>query len=214
MVGAAFSEEEGPVVLGLGVGVFEVGDLLEKDDFENLDRWVVQVEEKEGFVPARVEVKDGSLDCFVPGRGCTVWFREKLKTRLAISYEVLCPVPEEGVRGVEVKDVNNFWLASDPLDTDKGLFDEGRYTGGFTSYHKMNGYYASTGGGRNTTTRMRRYPRELEGKAVEHVALKNKDGKKEFLLEPGKVMKVQLVAFDGLVQYVVDGKLVYEMGEV
>ena len=207
----ATSAEPEVAVLGRGGERFEVGKELFKDDFENMDRWVVQMQEVRGVPEAKVEVKEGSLDCLVPGRGCTVWFKEKMKTRLAITYEVVCPEPEERVVGIEVKDVNNFWLASDPKDPEKGLFDSRRYTGDFTTYNKMNGYYASSGGGRNTTTRMRRYPREVKGRLVEHIALKDRDGKKDFLITPGKVMKVQLVAFDDLVQYIVDGKLVYEM---
>ena len=203
--------EEKPLVLGRGTERFEVGRLLEKDDFKNLDRWEVQLQEKEGEPAARVEAREGVLDCLVPNRGCTVWFKKKLKTRQVITYEVLCPVPEKGMLGVEVKDVNNFWLASDPEDPRNGLFDSSRYTGDFGTYDKMSGYYASTGGRRNKSTRMRRYPRDRKARPIEHIALKDRDNKKEFMVLPGKVMKVQLVAFDDLVQYIVDGVLVYEM---
>lgn len=200
-----------PEVLGKGLERFEIGKVLHQDDFDNLDRWVVQVEERDGFPLVLVEAKNQTLDCCVPGRGCTIWFKEKLKNRLAITYEVVCPESQDGVRGLQPKDVNNFWLASDPADPAEGLFDASRYDGGFNSYHKMNGYYASTGGGRNTTTRMRRYPRETDGKSTDHIALNNRDGKPEYMIAPGKVMKVQLIAFNDLVQYVVDGQLVYEM---
>lgn len=203
--------ESRPVVLGRGVERFEVGPILHQDNFDDLDRWAVQVEEKGGFPEALVEARDSALHCFLPGRGCTVWFREKMKTRLSISYEVICPEPTDEMRGIAVKDVNNFWLASDVEDKEGGLFDDDRYSGNFSSYDKMNGYYASSGGGKNTTTRMRRYPRKREGKPVSHIALTERDGQEEFLLTPGKLMKVQLVAFDDLVQYIVDGRLVYEM---
>lgn len=205
------AEGERPLVLGKGKERFVVGDVLQKDDFENLERWVVQVEEKAGFPEAKVAAKDGVLDCLVPGRGCTIWFREKLKTRLTITYDVVCPEAKEGMKGVMVKDVNNFWLASDSENEDEGLFDSERYTGNFTSYNKMNGYYASSGGARNTTVRMRRYPREKNSQGTKHIALQDRDRQKDFLLTPGKRMKVQLVAFDDLVQYIVDGVLVYEM---
>lgn len=203
--------ESQPLVLGRGGDRFEIGAVLHQDDFKNLDRWVVQLEEKEGDPEAKVVAQGGTLDSLVPSRGCTIWFKEKLKTRTVITYEVICPESDEGMKGVEVKDVNNFWLASDPSYFEKGLFDSERYDGGFTSYNKMHGYYASTGGGRNTTTRMRRYPRERDGRLRSHIALKDRDKNKEFMITSGKVMKVQLVAFDDLVQYIVDGKLVYEM---
>lgn len=199
-----------PVVIGRGAGLFQVGRQLARDDFANLRSWEVQLEEKEGFPEARVEVRGGTLDCLVPGRGCTVWFKQPLRTRVTITYEVRCPVADPAVKGVEPKDVNQFWLASDPENPGGGLFDSGRYTGDFGTYSKMNGYYASTGGGRNTTTRMRRYPREVEGKPVEHIALTDKDKREGFLITPGKPMRVQLVAYDDLIQYIVDGRLVYE----
>ena len=96
----------------------------------------------------------------------------------------------------------------------EGLFDSARYTGSFGSYDKMHGYYASTGGGgaiANLTTRMRRYPREVNGKPAEHVALNDKDGQPGYLITPDKVMTVQLVAYDDVIQYIVNGKLNYQI---
>ena len=58
---------------------------------------------------------------------------------------------------------------------------------------------------------MRRYPREKNGQPFEHVALNDRDGKKEYMIPVGKVMQVQLVAFDDLLQYIVDGRVVYEI---
>lgn len=205
------SAQTKPLVLGKGLERFQVGELLHRDDFEDLENWVVQIEKKDGFPDARVVARNRTLDCRLPGRGCTIWFKEKLKNRLVITYDVVCPTPEEGAQGLQPKDVNNFWLASDPTDPVGGLFDAARYDGGFNSYHKMNGYYASTGGGKNTTTRMRRYPREKDDHPVEHIALNERDGKPEYMIPPGELMKVQLVAFDDLVQYIVNGELVYEI---
>jgi hypothetical protein len=131
---------------------------------------------------------------------------------VSITYDVICPTPDPAIEGVQPRDINNFWLATDVGDdSDKGLFDSERYTGDFGSYNKMHGYYASTGGGKNRTTRMRRYPREVDGKPFEHLALKDKDGKPEFMITPDKVMSIQLVAYDDVIQYIVDGKLVYEI---
>jgi hypothetical protein len=102
-------------------------------------------------------------------------------------------------------------MATDPDDPERGLFDSERYTGQFSSYDKMHGYYASTGGRDNQTTRMRRYPRETLGEPVEHVALNDKDEKPDYLITPDKVMTVQLVAYDDVTQYIVDGKLNYQI---
>ena len=208
------SSDVGPVVLGRGAGLFQIGPLLAKDDFEDLQNWVVQIQRRSGFPEPSVRVRDNKLDCRLPGRGCTIWYKQKLPTRITITYEVICPTPKPAIDGVQPRDINNFWLATDPDDPDHGLFDSNRYTGKFSSYDKMHGYYASTGGGgavANLTTRMRRYPREVNGKPVEHIALNDKDEKPGYLITPDKVMSVQLVAYDDVIQYIVDGKLNYEI---
>lgn len=201
-----------PLILGHGVGLFKVGSLLAEDDFDNLENWVVQVQERSGFPPARVDTRDNTLNCLLPGRGCTVWFNKKLSTRVSITYDVICPSHKPAIKGVMPRDLNNFWMAQDPTESDRGIFDSRQYTGDFKSYDKMHGYYASTGGRKNQTTRMRRYPREEDGKPVEHMALDNKDGKPTYLITPDKRMAVQLVAYDDVIQYIVDGRLVYQIG--
>lgn len=206
---------EKPVVLGHGEALFKVGRLLAQDDFKNLDSWVVQVQQKSEAEPAKVEARDNSLDCLLPGRGCTVWFKQKLSTRVTIMYDVLCPTPKPAIKGVQPRDINNFWMATRPAADLDGLFDSKRYTGKFSSYDKIHGYYASTGGGgtiANRTTRMRRYPREVDGKRAEHLALTDKDQKPGYLITPDKVMRVQLVAYDDVIQYIVDDKLIYQIG--
>ncbi|QDT05049.1 Alginate lyase [Rubripirellula lacrimiformis] len=208
------SRSDFPVVLGHGVGRFKVGTRMARDHFETLDNWVVQIQPRSGFAPAKVMATGHSLDCQLPGRGCTVWFKQKLPTRVAITYDVLCPTSKPAIRGQQPRDINNFWMATDPLDRDLGLFDSDQYTGKFSTYDKLHGYYASTGGGgsvANLTTRMRRYPREVDGKPSDHLALNDKDGKPGYLITPDKVMSVQLVAFDDVIQYVVDGKLIYQI---
>jgi len=203
-----------PLVLGHGIGRFKIGPQLVQDDFENLGNWVVQIQERSELAPARVVARDHSLDCFLPGRGCTVWFKQKLHSRVAITYDVLCPTPQPAMKGLQPRDINNFWMATDPLDRDQGLFDSNRYTGKFSSYDKIHGYYASTGGGgaiANLTTRMRRYPRKVNGKPSAHLALHDKDGKPGYLITPDRVMSVQLVAYDDLIQYIVNSKLIYEI---
>ena len=55
-------------------------------------------------------------------------------SRLAstITYDVLCPTHEPAIKGVQPRDINNFWMATDPDDPDRGLFDSKRYTGKFS----------------------------------------------------------------------------------
>lgn len=203
--------EDHPLVLGRGQGRFQVGELLAEDDFDNLDNWVVQIQDRPGDAPARVVARDNRLDCFLPGRGCTIWYKQKFPTRIAINYDVLCPTPGPETKGIVPRDLNQFWMASDPSGSEQGLFDSALYTGGFGSYHKIHCYYASSGGRNNRTTRMRRYPREADGKPVDHIALDDKDEQPGYMITPDQLMTVQLVAYDDLVQYIVNGKLVYEI---
>ena len=118
-------------MVGHGVGLFETGPQIAHDDFDDLEDWIVQIQERSGFGPAKVEARNQSLDCKLPGRGCTIWFKKKLPPRVTITYEVLCPKYEPAVKGLQPRDINNFWMASDPLDPDEGLFDSERYTGAF-----------------------------------------------------------------------------------
>ena len=46
---------------------------------------------------------------------------------------VLCPTPEPAIKGIQPRDINNFWMATDSLDRDQGLFDSKRYLGNFNS---------------------------------------------------------------------------------
>ncbi|GAB5405207.1 MAG: hypothetical protein Aurels2KO_34380 [Aureliella sp.] len=214
----AKAARQGPQILGRGVGRFTLGQQIASDDFTNLDNWVVQIQERSAADDitaktrqASVEARNRSLDCYLPGRGCTVWFKQKLPPRVTITYDIVCPTPKTAIKGLQPRDINNFWMATDPLDPDLGLFDSTRYTGKFSTYNKIHGYYASTGGGGNRTTRMRRYPREVDGAPGEHLALTDKDDNPEFMITPDKLTTVQLVAFDDVIQYIVDGKLVYEI---
>ena len=51
----------------------------------------------------------------------------------------------------------------------------------------------------------------MDGKPAEHLALNDKDGKPGYLIMPDKVMAVQLVAYYDVIQYIVDGKLIYQI---
>ena len=128
-----------PLVLGHGVGLFKIGRLLAQDDFADLNNWVIQVQEGAGLGQAVVEARNHALDCLVPGRGCTAWFKQKFQTRVAITYDVLCPTHRPAIKGVQPRDINNFWMATDPADPIQGLFDPNSYTGSFGTYDKMFG---------------------------------------------------------------------------
>lgn len=202
-----------PWVLGYGEDAFTVGELLYETDFSDTGNWIHQISENPNSDKAGVvTMDDGMMDLYMPALGCTAWLNQKFEGPIAIIYQVRCPL--ETIDGTDIiaTDINNFWNSSDPRDFDAILnATDTHYNGDFVSYHEMHGYYASTGGGRNTTTRLRRYPRWLNGKDIPHISLTGQDNNPEHLIQPGKWHTIQLVACDGLVQYIQDGKVVYEI---
>ncbi len=200
-----------PVVAGYGVETFKVGDLLYKADFSEVDDWDVQLQEKPGSpLRPRVQRTAEMLDVYAAEVGCTAWLKRELAGPITIVFRIRCPEQTQHDQGITPRDANNFWMAS-AADANGSLFDRERYTGDFRDYNQMNAYYCSSGGRKNTTTRLRRYPREIGGKSVPHIALTHQDKKPEYLLTAGKWHTVQLVAFNDIVQYLFDDQLVYEI---
>lgn len=207
-----------PVVVGYGTEAFTIGKELYSSDFSDKENWTLQIQRMDGSkLKDRVVFGKGMMDLYMPDRGCTAWLDRKFSGPITIVYQVRCPLETLKDDGIQARDINNFWHASDPRKFD-AIFDTdaSHYNGNFVSYHEMLGYYASTGGGGregNHTTRFRRYPRWVDGKDVPHIALNDKDENPDYLITPGKWHTVQLVACNGLVQYIVDGKVVYQIKE-
>jgi hypothetical protein len=201
-----------PIVAGYGKGLFQIGELIYGGAFENSDDWVLQIEESDAEATPRINFGSGSINVLVPDRGATIWNRNKFRGPIAIIYKVKAPTKYVRDLGIVVRDINCFWQASAP-DIPNEIFNQNKYTGAFTSYHKQQGYYASMGGRDNTTTRFRRYPRIKDGKKVNHITLTNKDGQEGYLIEPDKTHTIQLVAYDDVIQYIVDRKVFYEIRE-
>lgn len=214
---AKMSEEPQAVVVGYGEDLFTVGELLYETDFsDHAENWVLQISENpKSDVPAEVKFEDGMMDLYMPALGCTAWLKKKFEGPIAITYQVKCPTERIDNDLIMARDINNFWHASDPRDFDAVLTETAtHYTGDFLTYHEMNAYYASTGGGAhigNKTTRFRRYPRWENGKDIPHLSLNDQDENPEHLIHPGEWHTVQLVAFDGMAQYIQDGKVIYEI---
>ena len=205
--------ESEPVILGYGKDIFSLGPLLYEDPLNDANRfvadWVVQMSAKDPEVERYARIEDGRLHVRDP-RGSTIWYKTRLSGPVMITYRVSVPSAQNDSNDFMVRDLNNFWLATSPTGADD-LFDNSRYTGDFSSYRDIHSYYASTGGGRNTTTRMRLYPRQVEGEAVPHPVWNALDGQENFLLEPDREILVQLVAYKDIVQYYNNGRLFYEV---
>ena len=204
------------VAAGYGKDLFAIGDLLYETDFSDQENWEIQVENKDDpKLKEKIKIEDGILDLYMPAKGCTAWLKKKFTGPIAITYEVQCPKETDNGDSIQARDINNFWHCSDPNDFD-AIFNstDTHYHGGFVSYHNMQGYYASTGGGGhvgNLTTRFRRYPRHIDSQDAPHISLNDKDGQEDYLITPGKWHTIQLVAHDGMAQYLMDGKVFYEI---
>jgi len=202
-----------PVVIGYGEGTFKIGELLNSDSFHDESEWVVQIQDSDTDSNPAIKFGDGMLEVVMPDRGATIWNQNKFSGSIAITYKVKASTDLLHKDGIAVRDINTFWHASDP-ENPEAIFDYSKYTGAFNSYHKQYGYYASIGGRENTTTRFRRYPRSTpDGKPVKHISLADKDGIEGYLIQPDKTHSIQLVAFEDIVQYIVDEKVVYEIRE-
>jgi lysophospholipase L1-like esterase len=201
-----------PVVSGYGEDLFRVDSLIYANNFIDGSDWLIQVEKTESPYEARIDFFNGSLEMLTPGRGATIWNKNKFTGNLTIIYKVKAPSTYIEKLGVIVRDINTFWHASHPGSADQ-IFNADLYTGAFPSYHTLSGYYASIGGRDNTTTRFRRYPRIVNGEEVSHIALTDKDGLKDHLIKPDQLHTIQVVIFEDVIQYLVDGKVFYEIKE-
>ena len=211
LVGLCSPVQGEPLILGYGQNAFELGSVIHADALDDPDRfaenWIVQMSNRDPEIGRYARIQDGRLHIHDPS-GATVWFKHRISGPVMINYRVMVPSVLNDSESFAVRDLNNFWMATSPAGD---LFDGTAYTGDFHTYRKMWGYYASTGGGKNTTTRMRRYPRAIDGELVRHPGWNSLDGQPDHLLSPDREILVQLVAYDDIVQYYNDGKLFYEV---
>jgi len=111
------------------------GPLLYEDTFEgaSLQNWIPELEKPDVSV---VEIRESRLNIDVGG-GATIWFKHRLEGYILIEYDVM--VIENGGPNDRVSDLNQFWMASDPANTN--LFTR---TGTFTQYGNLRLYYVGT----------------------------------------------------------------------
>jgi hypothetical protein len=174
-------------------------DLIYSDNFEtDLSNWVI--EQGPG---GTAEIVNGQLD-IVDEKGCTIWFKEKLKSPVMIEYEAI--MIDSGGRRDRVSDLNCFWMAIDPEHPDDIFADTSR-VGRFPNYHPLRLYYVGYGGNDNSTTRFRRYPGGGERPVLPEHDLSDP----EFMLQGNMTMKIQLIADGNKIQYWRDGELIYDI---
>jgi len=176
--------------------------LLYQDDFssDNTDDWITELQAESGN---RVGVNMGALEIDVP-MGATVWFKHKLYGDILIEYQAI--VLDSGGANDRVSDLNCFWMASDPRNTDDLFFSPRKASGKFHDYDTLQLYYVGMGGHNNTKTRFRRY----NGKGDKPLLPEHDLEEKTDLIFPNKSYQIQLVAMGSQVQFFRDGELVYD----
>lgn len=216
------SRDDSNKLIGYAAQQYKIGAIVQQDNLDNQvtfeKNWLVQFSQADSKLARYARIEEGSLQVHDP-RGCTIWNKSKLEGPIMISYWVTAPSVYNEGNDIVPRDINQFWMANtaDGLSPNApgGLFDSKKYNGDFKSYDQIIGYYASTGGGsvtnNNRTTRFRRYPRQQKGVFVNHVALNSRDDDKDFLVVPNQRHHIQLVAAKDIVQYIFDGKIVYEL---
>jgi hypothetical protein len=164
------------------------------DDFRSgLKNWVVE-QQPGGHVTAENGVLSINDEA-----GCTVWFREKLRAPVTISYDAT--VRADG----RVSDLNCFWMASDAAHPDDLFFAGHSRTGAFATYDSLRTYYVGYGGNTNSTTRFRRY----DGSGARPLLPEHDLSAKKFLLEPGHTYHLELRAHDGIAEFLRDGEVLF-----
>ena len=207
---------------GFAAEQFTIGSVLYEDKLNDPSvfnkNWVVQMSKADSNIMRYARIEAKKLHVHDP-RGCTIWLKNKLKGAIMISYKVTASSNFNESNNIVPRDINQFWMAQTPDSIDVnakgGLFDAKKYNGEFKSYDPLQTYYASTGGGHTTdynkTIRLRRYPRKINNVQVAHQGANSRDDDKAFLIQPDKEYLIQLVAADDIVQYIFNGKIVYQL---
>ena len=173
--------------------------VLYEDDFSGtLDNWVI--EKRLGDY----QIKNSAFE-IIDSLGCSIWFKEKLRAPLKISYEVT--VIDSGGPLDRVSDVNCFWMATDPTIPNDFFHNSDERSGIFSNYHQLHLYYVGLGAHDNTKTRFRRYDGNMDRPLRPEHDLSDP----EFLITPNKKMTITLVVNESKVQYLKDNEIVFEI---
>jgi len=163
--------------------------LIFKDNFKSLSKdWILETPAHKN---SKIQVADGKLVIDVV-KGATVWYRKKLSGNYLIEYKRKVIV--NGGINDRLSDLNNFWMASDPQNTN--LFTR---SGVLEEYDNLKLYYVGMGGNTNSTTRFRKY----EGNGTRTLLQEYKD--KPHLLEANKEYIVSIVCYNGETKFFIDG---------
>ena len=166
------------------------GAQLHADAFgSGLQQWVPEYRPAPG---SSVAASLGKLTIDVAG-DATVWFKPRLRGDILISYRR--KVVMDGGPNDRLSDLNQFWMASDPRNTNLFTRD-----GTFSQYDALRLYYMGMGGNTNTTTRFRKY----DGTGQRALLTDLADA--AHLLLPNRDYAIQIAVYQGCTRMLVDGE--------
>jgi rhamnogalacturonan endolyase len=169
--------------------------LIYSTDFSGqLDKkeWITEIEPK---APATVYTEKSSLILDTRG-GVTVWLNKRLTGNIRIEYDRT--VLMEGGANDRNSDLNQFWMATDPRNTN--LFTR---SGALASYDSLSLYYVGMGGNSNSTTRFRKY----NGKGERQLLQEYTDT--AHLLQPNITYHITTIVKGDETSFWVNGKLYF-----
>lgn len=192
---AIFAQQNQAVCKGATPTTAHNAKLVFSEDFSKDHRnWVAEFEAP---ITSTIRIWEEKL-ALSTSAGATVWFKEKLSGNIMITYNVI--VCDSGTQNGRVSDMNAFWMAANPAG--EVLF---RQNGKFSSYDRLNLYYAGVGGHDNTRTRFRKYKGNKEKPVLKEYT------DKEHLLEGNREYCVKIIVNKGLVQYFLNDVLYWEL---
>lgn len=167
-----------------------------EEDFSgplNNERWAPELEAPSN---SSVQTSKGKL-VIDASAGVTVWCKQVLNGNIRIEYDWTVLV--DGGKNDRLSDFNQFWMASDPRNTN--LFTR---SGRFDKYDSLRLYYVGFGGNGNTTTRFRKY----HGDGQKPVLKEYLD--KSHLLVPNRKYHIAIAVKDGRTTFAVDGEVFFD----
>tara|TARA_R110001606_G_scaffold399261_1_gene582846 strand:- start:9192 stop:9890 length:699 start_codon:yes stop_codon:yes gene_type:complete len=173
--------------------------LLYANVLSNTEHWVIEQQ------PLGTTFIQNDILEIIDAKGCTVWFKHKLKGNIKISYDAT--VIDNGGPHDRVSDLNCFWMATDPQNP-KDFFKNSKFRAGrFSNYHNLKLYYVGYGGHDNTKTRFRRY----KGTADRPLLKEHDLSDRKFMITANKKMHIEILVDGNKTTYSRNGEIVFNV---
>lgn len=175
--------------------------IIYNDVLENGSNWIVEQQPN-----GKLDVANGKME-IIDAKGCTVWFKNKLKGNIKIEYDIT--IVDNNGPFDRVSDMNCFWMANDPKNPDDFFKESEQRAGHFPNYHHMKLYYVGYGGHHNSKTRFRRYNGNIDRPLLPEHDLTNK----KYMIVANKKMHIKILVKDNHTSYTRDGDVIFEIND-